>query len=111
MTSGREYRHRYYKKIYPGTVVLLLNKKFKLQTKERKYITYGRDKVIYEFLVKNDRLHFDKLHIDFVIIDNDSSVIVEKHYEDNNYYKYYKICRLNEVLLKIKKFNKNRVSL
>lgn len=109
--SGRKFRHRYYKMIYPGSVVLLLNRKFKIKTKEKKYITYGRDKVIYDFLVKNNCLHFDKLHIDFVIVDNDSSIIVERHYEDNNYYKYFKICKLKEVLLKIKKFNKNRVSL
>lgn len=107
--SGREFRHRFYKKIYPGSVVLLLNKKYKFKKKERKYITYGRDKVIYEYLVRNNSLHFDKLHIDFVIVNNDSSIIVEKHYVDNQYYKYYKICKLKEVLLNIKYINKNRV--
>lgn len=109
--SGREFRHRFYKKFYPGSVVLLLNRKYQFKNKERKYITYGRDRVIYDFLIKNNCLHFKKLHIDFVIIDNNSSIIVEKHFDDNQYYKYYKVCMLSKVLLYIKDINKNRVNL
>lgn len=86
-------RYKFTKNIYPDYIVLL--------TRKNKYITYDIDLKLIDYLeVDEDLTILDKLHINYLVLD-DLEIINIKSYKDNNYDKYCLGLVINKVVKKI----------
>ena len=86
-------RYKFTKNIYPNYIVLL--------TRKNKYITYDIDLKLIDYLeVDEDLTILDKLHINYLVLD-DLEIINIKSYKDNNYDKYCLGLVINKVVKKI----------
>ena len=86
-------RYKFTKNIYTDYIVLL--------TRKNKYITFDIDlKLIYYLEVDEDLTILDKLHINYLVLD-DLEIINIKSYKDNNYDKYCLGLVINKVVKKI----------
>ena len=86
-------RYKFTKNIYPDYIVLL--------TRKNKYITFDIDLKLIDYLeVDEDLTILDKLHINYLVLD-DLEIINIKSYKDNNYDKYCLGLVINKVVKKI----------
>ena len=86
-------RYKFTKNIYPNYIVLL--------TRKNKYITFDIDLKLIDYLeVDEDLTILDKLHINYLVLD-DLEIINIKSYKDNNYDKYCLGLVINKVVKKI----------
>ena len=86
-------RYKFTKNIYPDYIVLL--------TRKNKYITFDIDLKLIDYLeVDEDLSILDKLHINYLVLD-DLEIINIKSYKDNNYDKYCLGLVINKVVKKI----------
>ena len=86
-------RYKFTKNIYPDYIVLL--------TRKNKYITFDIDLKLIDYLeVDEDLTILDKLHINYLVLD-DLEIINIKSYKDNNYDKYCLGLIINKVVKKI----------
>ena len=86
-------RYKFTKNIYPDYIVLL--------NKKNKYITFDIDLKLIDYLeVDEDLTILDKLHINYLVLD-DLEIINIKSYKDNNYDKYCLGLVINKVVKKI----------
>ena len=80
---SRKYRYQFTKDTFPGYIVFLVVK--------RKYITYDNDLEILKYI---------KYKINYLVLDN-LDIIIQKEFEDNNYYKYLYLIKLDKVIKEI----------
>ena len=86
-------RYKFTKNIYPDYIVLL--------TRKNKFITFDIDLKLIDYLeVDEDLTILDKLHINYLVLD-DLEIINIKSYKDNNYDKYCLGLVINKVVKKI----------
>ena len=85
-------RYLFVKRIYPDYVVFILSK--------NKLITYNKDLDIYNYL-KNDLF---ELNINYIIVDN--LELKFYNFENNNYFYYFKLILILEII----RYIKNRTS-
>ena len=90
---SRKYRYQFTKDTFPGYIVFLVVK--------RKYVTYDNDLEILKYIKYKDKLSLlDKYKINYLVLDN-LDVIIQKEFEDNNYYKYLYLIKLDKVIKEI----------
>lgn len=90
---SRKYRYQFTKDTFPGYIVFLVVK--------RKYITYDNDLEILKYIKYKDKLSLlDKYKINYLVLDN-LDIIIQKKFEDNNYYKYLYLIKLDKVIKEI----------
>lgn len=90
---SRKYRYQFTKDTFPGYIVFLVVK--------RKYITYDNDLEILKYIKYKDKLSLlDKYKINYLVLDN-LDIIIQKEFEDNNYYKYLYLIKLDKVIKEI----------
>ena len=90
---SRKYRYQFTKDTFPGYIVFLVVK--------RKYITYDNDLEILKYIKYKDKLSLlDKHKINYLVLDN-LDIIIQKKFEDNNYYKYLYLIKLDKVIKEI----------
>ena len=86
-------RYKFTKNIYPDYIVLL--------TRKNKYITFDIDLKLIDYLEVDEDLNIlDKLHINYLVLD-DLEIINIKSYKYNNYDKYCLGLVINKVVKKI----------
>ena len=69
--------------------------------KNNKIKSYNIDREILNYLEIEDITKIDKLNINYIILEN-VNIVNKKNYKNNKYYLYYKRCRLNILIEKIK---------
>ena len=90
---SRKYRYQFTKDTFPGYIVFLVVK--------RKYITYDNDLEILKYIKYKDKLSLlNKYKINYLVLDN-LDIIIQKKFEDNNYYKYLYLIKLDKVIKEI----------
>lgn len=90
---SRKYRYQFTKDTFKGYIVFLVVK--------RKYITYDNDLEILKYIKYKDKLSLlDKYKINYLVLDN-LDIIIQKKFEDNNYYKYLYLIKLDKVIKEI----------
>ena len=90
---SRKYRYQFTKDTFPGYIVFLVVK--------RKYVTYDNDLEILKYIKYKDKLSLlDKYKINYLVLDN-LDIIIQKKFEDNNYYKYLYLIKLDKVIKEI----------
>ena len=99
---SRKYRYQFTKDTFPGYIVFLVVK--------RKYITYDNDLEILKYIKYKDKLSLlDKYKINYLVLDN-LDIIIQKKFEDNNYYKYLYLTKLDKVINKSNLLYETKVS-
>ena len=86
-------RYLFIKRLYPDYVIFLVNKD--------KLITYNKDLEIVKVI---GITNFFKQEINYLIIDN-LEIKEKKEYTKNNYFYYFKLILLLEIISYIKKLN------
>ena len=91
----RNNRYVFFKRCYPNYLILI--------NKNNKIKSYNIDKEILKYLSVEeiDINKINKLNINYLILEN-INIINKKDYKDNKYYLYYRRCKLNNLIEKIK---------
>ena len=91
----RNNRYVFFKRCYPNYLILI--------NKNNKIKSYNIDKEILKYLgiEEIDINKINKLNINYLILEN-INIINKKDYKDNKYYLYYRRCKLNNLIEKIK---------
>ena len=86
-------RYNFTKKVYPDYIILLIRKE--------KYVTFDIDLKLIDYLeIDEDLSILDKLHINYIVLD-DLEIIDIKKYDDNKYENYCLKMSLNKIIKKI----------
>ena len=86
-------RYVFFKRCYPDYLILI--------TKNKKIKSYNIDREILNYLEIDDINKIDKLNINYLILEN-VNIVNKKNYKNNKYYLYYKRCKFNILIDKIK---------
>ena len=82
-------RYLFIKRIYPQYIILL--------KKDKKYITYGIDKEILNYIKFHKLKRLSKLEINYIVLDN--LFISDKEcFKDNKYKLYYEKVKLLKII-------------
>ena len=100
-------RYKFIKKFNRRSLILIKSK--------NKYVSYERDIKLLRYVKFNMEYNYcnlaylDKFEIDYLVLDN-LDVIVDKHYDVNNYMKYLKLYYLSNIINEIGNNLRNKVS-
>ena len=88
-------RYRFLKKLNKRSIVLIRSR--------NKYISYDRDMKIIRYIKFNMKYDYcslnylDNYEINYIVLDN-LDIIIDKHYDNNNYMKYLKLYYLDNII-------------
>ena len=86
-------RYVFFKRCYPDYLILI--------NKNNKIKSYNFDKKLLYYLEIENIKKLEKLNINYLILEN-ISIVKKQSYKYNKYYLYYKRCRFNILIEKIK---------